>query len=191
MSKRIAIFASGGGSNAEKIIQYFEDRDDVEIALILTNRSKAGVLEHAKHYHIPARVINKEFLSDEEKMMTYLVSHEIDLIVLAGFLLLIPDYLVQKFRSRILNIHPSLLPKYGGEGMYGKHVHNAVYAAGEEKSGMTIHLVNEKYDDGRILFQEEVDVSACNGPDDVAAAVLRLEHKYYPRVIDNYLQRLD
>jgi phosphoribosylglycinamide formyltransferase-1 len=184
---RIAIFASGGGSNAEKIIQHFEKHPDIEVGLVVTNNKNAGVVAIADRYRIASLVISRQDMYESNHLLEILNKNKTDLLVLAGFLWLIPVSLITGFAGRIINIHPSLLPKYGGKGMYGHHVHEAVKADQEEVSGMTVHLVNEKYDDGAIIFQKECKITPEMNALDIAAAVLKLEHKYYSEAIENYI----
>ena len=181
--KRIAIFASGSGSNAESIARYLADRTDVEISLILTNNPEAGVIQRARRLHIPVVVFDRKTFYDSERIIDLLRNQTIDLVVLAGFMMLVPEKLVQAFPRQIINIHPALLPKYGGKGMYGHFVHEAVVAAGEAKSGITIHYVNEVYDEGEIIFQAPCALTPADTPDDVARKVQALEHEHYPRVV--------
>lgn len=181
---KIAIFASGGGSNAQAIINYFTTNASANVALIISNREHAGVIEKAKAANIPFEIISRTTLNNEHEMMDILRNHQIDFIVLAGFLLLIPDFLCRHYPHRIVNIHPALLPKYGGKGMYGHFVHQAVKAAGERESGITIHFVNEKYDEGGILFQAKTTINPEDTPEEIAAKVLQLEHAHYPKIID-------
>ena len=191
MRKRsIALFASGSGSNAEKIAEYFTGRTDAEVSLILSNNPKAGVIERARRYHIPVLLFDRTGFYQTEQVSQLLQKQGIDLVVLAGFMWLVPPSLVQAFPDRILNIHPALLPKYGGKGMYGHFVHEAVVAAGELESGITIHLVNEHYDEGQIVFQAACPVEPTDSPEEVARKVQVLEHLHYPRVVDEVLQRL-
>lgn len=185
--KRIAIFASGGGSNALKIMEYFANNDTIEVALVISNKSKAGVLEKAERQNVPSLIINRKSFYETEDLLAELQSRKIDFIALAGFLWLIPTYLVNAFPNRIVNIHPALLPKYGGKGMYGMNVHRAVYAAKEPISGMTIHFVNAKYDEGNIIFQAECELSAQDTPEQIAKKVLTLEHQYFPKVIEKVI----
>ncbi len=185
-SQKIAIFASGSGSNAETIIQHFSRVPHIEVALVVSNKSDAYVLERANKHELPALVISKEDLSTEA-FIHGLKSKGINLVVLAGFLLKIPVPFIQAFPNSIVNIHPSLLPKYGGPGMYGRRVHQAVFNAYEKESGMTIHLVNEHYDEGRILFQAKVELDHRDTPDKIAEKVLVLEHTHYPTVIADLL----
>lgn len=188
--KKIAVFASGSGSNAEKIADYFAGRADVEITLILSNNPKAGVIERARRHHIPVLLFDRTTFYDSSRVTELLQQQRIDLIVLAGFMWLMPASLVQAFPNRIINIHPALLPKFGGKGMYGHYVHEAVVAAGETESGITIHYVNERYDEGQVIFQARCDVAPADTPDDVAHKVQRLEHEHYPRVTAEVLQTL-
>ena len=150
---RIAIFASGNGSNAEKIIQYFQAHPKIEVALVLSNNPSAGVLERANKYSIPSHVFDRRQFTESKIILEWLQDARISHIVLAGFLWLVPPYLIEKFRNRIINIHPALLPDFGGKGMYGMKVHEAVRASGVKETGITIHLVDEHYDRGSIVFQ--------------------------------------
>lgn len=184
---RLAIFASGGGSNAEAIIKYFKDHDSISVDLIVSNRETAYVLQRAEDHAIPSALITKRQFSDKNHVLDILKDSSIDYIILAGFLLLIPKYLIETFPDRILNIHPALLPKYGGKGMYGHHVHKAVHDNKEKESGMTIHLVDEHYDEGKILFQATTALEAYDGPDMIAAKVLKLEHRHYPEQIEKLI----
>jgi phosphoribosylglycinamide formyltransferase-1 len=187
--KYIAIFASGGGSNAACILKYFENHKDVRVSLVITNVENAGVIKHALEYNIPYEYVKKSKLTDEEGILTLLNRYKVDYIVLAGFLLLIPDYLVKAYPRKILNIHPSLLPKYGGKGMYGINVHTAVKNGKETESGMTIHLVNEKYDEGDIVFQAKCNIDIHDTVEEIASKVLRLEHKHYASMIETYIRQ--
>lgn len=189
--KKIAIFASGGGSNALKIIEHFANNDTIEVALIVSNKSKAGVLEKAKNHNIPSLIINRTSFRETEVLLTELQNRGIDFIALAGFLWLIPIYLVNAFPNRIVNIHPALLPKYGGKGMYGMNVHKAVHAAKEPFSGMTIHFVNAHYDEGNIIFQGQCELSEKDSPEDIAKKVLTLEHQYFPQVIEKVINEME
>lgn len=182
--KRIAILASGTGSNARKIVEHLQDNNHIEVALIVSNRKSAGVLTMANEYGIASRVINRTDFYDTNIFLSDLQDIKVDWIILAGFLWLVPANLIQAYPDRIVNIHPALLPNYGGKGMYGMHVHRAVKESAEKVSGMTIHLVNEKYDDGAIIFQGRTDVEPTDTPEDIAAKVLKLEHQYYPTVVE-------
>ncbi len=187
---RIAIFGSGDGSNAQAIINYFASHADVVISLIVSNRKKAFILERAANENIPALYFPKEKFASDQGVSNGLDEHNIDLIILAGFLLLIPPYLVEKYPNRILNIHPALLPKYGGKGMYGMNVHRAVQAANEPKSGISIHYVNEHYDEGNIIAQIEVALEPGDAAEVIAQKVLALEHAHYPEVIEREIEKL-
>lgn len=185
--KNICILASGGGSNAEEIIAYFKNHEHIKIALIISNRKSAYVLERAANHDIPSAYIPKSKFENENYVLDLLKDHDIDYLILAGFLLLIPQYLIRQFQNKIINIHPALLPNYGGKGMFGHHVHQAVFDNNERKSGMTIHLVNEAYDEGEVLFQESVQLNASDTPDIIAKKVLALEHKNYPAQIEKWI----
>lgn len=184
--KRIAIFASGSGSNAENIYNYFENSSDVEISLIFTNRYDAYVIQRAKKLGIPVVIMNKKQFA-KANLLHILQSQNIDLIVLAGFLLLIPSYLIDAYPNKIINIHPALLPSYGGKGMYGMNVHKAVAENKEPKSGITIHFVNEKYDEGEFILQEECLLDMSDTPEDIAKKVAKLEYEYFPKAIEKVL----
>ena len=179
---KLAIFASGRGSNAEAILQ-FQSQANYEVALIVVSRSQALVTNLAREKGIPLVVLEKERFQQESPLLESLNEYGIELICLAGFLWKIPDYIIKAFPERIINIHPSLLPKYGGKGMYGSKVHEAVVASGERESGITIHLVNEEYDKGKILFQAKVPVYEKDTAADLASRVLALEHQHLPVVI--------
>ncbi|NQZ76643.1 MAG: phosphoribosylglycinamide formyltransferase [Ekhidna sp.] len=182
---RLAIFASGSGSNAEKIIDHFRQQQDIVIAKIWSNRSNAFVHERAKKLDVPSETFAKKDFKEKSFLQEL---KDVDYIILAGFLWLIPSYLVEAFPSKIINIHPALLPKFGGKGMYGSHVHEAVVRAGEVESGITIHLVNEEYDKGEILFQAKCEVRASDTPDDVAEKIHALEYEHFPKVIEDYIR---
>ena len=180
--KRIVIFASGSGSNAENITTYFKEHANVTVTYIITNNSKAKVLERASLLGIESFVFNRAEFNDESKLLSFL-KKEADLIVLAGFLWKIPDAIINAFPNKIINIHPALLPKYGGKGMYGMNVHKAVVENKEEETGITIHYVNENYDEGAIIFQAKTAVVSSDTPDDVAAKIHELEQANFPKVI--------
>lgn len=186
-SVNLAIFASGAGSNAEKIIRYFESSAFVTIRLILCNKKNAGVFQVAQNNHIESILINKEDFFHSGRYIALLKDAHIDLVILAGFLWKVPANLIQAYPERIINIHPALLPNYGGKGMYGHFVHEAVIAAGEKASGITIHLVDEEYDHGKHLFQAECPVEKTDTPDTLAQKIHRLEHRYFPITIENYI----
>ncbi len=189
--KRLAIFASGSGSNAEKIAEYFANHTEIDIALILSNNPQAGVIARARRLHIPVVLFDRKTFYDTPKVIEILQNEHIDLVVLAGFMMLIPEAMVQAFPSRIINIHPALLPKYGGKGMYGHFVHEAVVAAQEPESGISIHFVNERYDEGDIIFQATCPVTPEDTPDEVARKVQVLEHQHYPEVVEKLLIALN
>ena len=187
--KNIAIFASGSGTNAECISKYFEENSAIRVSLILSNKVNAGVLERAKKLNIPTMIFDRSTFYESDKIVDALISKEIDLIVLAGFLWLVPKNILKKYTNRIVNIHPALLPKYGGKGMYGHRVHQAVIDAGEKKSGITIHYVNEHYDEGQIIFQKEIDVLVNDTPDRLASRIHELEYEYFPKTIEKVILR--
>ena len=182
--KKIAIFASGSGSNAENIIQYFAQKPQFCVKSVFCNVPDAYVLERAKKYRIPAFVFNREGFRNPDKVFRQLQEQEIDFIVLAGFLWLMPSFITAAWPNKIVNIHPALLPAYGGKGMYGHHVHEAVIAAGEKESGITIHYVNDHYDQGAIIFQAKCPVLPTDTPDDLAARIHELEYRYFPEIIE-------
>ena len=181
VQKKVVIFASGAGSNAKAIIEYFKGHNNIEISLVVTNRKEAKVLDIAKDNKIYTLYISKSEWEQKEKVLEILASY--DLIALAGFLLKIPDYLIEVFRNRIINIHPALLPKFGGKGMYGMNVHRAVKEAGELESGITIHLVDEVYDNGLHLKQAKVTLSREDDANKISKKVLALEHEFFPKII--------
>lgn len=186
---RIAIFASGSGSNAEKICEYFSERTDVKVSLILTNNPEAGVIKRARKLHIPVVIFDRKTFYESERILQLLQNDQTDFIVLAGFMMLIPTFLVQNYAGKMVNIHPALLPKHGGKGMYGHFVHEAVVAAKETQSGITIHFVNEHYDEGNIIFQATCEVAETDSADDVAEKIHILEHEHYPKVIDEIVMQ--
>jgi len=186
-TKRIALFASGTGSNCIKIHRHFQNIDAVDIVLIVSNKKDAGILNNPEVKDIPKRVVSRKDFYETNSFVDEMTALNLDLIVLAGFLWKIPEHLIVTFPNKIINIHPALLPKYGGKGMYGKHVHQAVFDAKEKESGMTVHFVNEYYDEGKHIFQATCDVSDVKSPDEIAKRVLRIEHKYYPQVIEEVL----
>ncbi|MDD2793583.1 MAG: phosphoribosylglycinamide formyltransferase [Sediminibacterium sp.] len=179
----LAIFASGAGSNAEKIIEYFKGNDRVQVALIVCNKPTAGVLKIAEKHEISTFLIEKEGFFSQNSCVSVLKEHQIDFIILAGFLWKVPDALVNAYRGKIVNIHPALLPKYGGKGMYGMRVHEAVIQAGETESGITIHHVDEHYDEGAIIFQAKCPIEPGDTPEILAQKVHALEHLHFPKVI--------
>lgn len=187
MGKNIVIFASGSGTNAENIIRYFREKESASVKMVLSNKKEAYVLERAANLHVPYRYFPKSDWEEGNKIAAYLKAQKTDLIVLAGFLLRVPDCLLDAYPCRIVNIHPALLPKYGGKGMYGDRVHEAVVAAGEKETGITIHYINKDYDKGEIIFQATCPVLPADTPEEVAAKVHALEYKHYPQVIESIL----
>ena len=186
--KRVAIFVSGTGTNCENIIRYFAGSEVVNIALVVSNKSDAPALEKARRLGVPTEVVSKSQLSDNSFMLPLLRERDIHFFVLAGFLLMIPDYLIAAYPRRIINLHPSLLPKFGGKGMYGHRVHEAVKAAGETETGMTVHYVTGECDGGEIIAQYKTAISPEDTPEDIAAKENLLEMRYYPLVIKQVLQ---
>jgi len=185
--KKIAVFASGNGTNLQRIAEYFNDNPSVELSLVVCNKPSAGAIQRAHNLHIPLVMIDRIGFYQSDSLTKRLLEKEIDLVVLAGFLWLIPNHLLQSFSNRIINIHPALLPKHGGKGMYGEKVHQAVIEAGDKKSGITIHYVNEKYDAGAILFQHEIPVEPDETAESLAAKIHQLEYQYFPKVIEDFL----
>lgn len=188
MKLNIAIFASGGGTNCENLIRYFADSEKVCTALVVSNKADAPALDKAQRLGVETHVVSKAELNDEAVMLPLLRRYDIQFIVLAGFLPLIPDFLVDAYPRRIVNIHPSLLPKYGGKGMWGHHVHEAVKAAGETETGMTVHWVTPVCDGGEIIAQYKVALLPTDSPDDIAAKEHVLEMKYFPLVVEQVLR---
>ena len=186
--KNIAIFASGSGTNAQKIMEHFEANQSVNVNLVLVNNAEAGVIQRAETFGVPVRVFNRSEFSKSDTIVNLLLDNNIDLVVLAGFLWLVPQNMVQAFPNKIINIHPALLPSYGGKGMYGDKVHQAVISSGDPESGITIHYVNEHYDDGAIIAQYKCAISENDTPDALASNIHKLEHKYFPEVIDALLK---
>ena len=186
--KRVAIFVSGTGTNCENIIRYFAGSEVVNIALVVSNKADAPALEKARRLGVPTEVVSKSQLSDSSFMLSLLRECDIHFIVLAGFLLMIPDYLIAAYPRRIINLHPSLLPKFGGKGMYGHRVHEAVKAAGETETGMTVHYVTGECDGGEIIAQYKTAISPEDTREDIAAKENLLEMRYYPLVIKQVLQ---
>jgi len=186
----VAIFASGNGSNCENIIRYFRDSEHVSVTLVVSNRADAFVLERVKPFGIATEVVPKSALNEQATMMDIVQRHHVDFIVLAGFLPLIPNFLIEAYPLRIVNIHPSLLPKYGGKGMWGHHVHEAVKAAGDTETGMTIHYVTPVCDGGDIIAQFSVPLSPDDSVDDIMAKEHQLEMKHYPEVLEQLFENL-
>lgn len=184
---RIAVLASGSGTNAEEIFRYFKQHDEIEVVLLLSNNSSAFALQRAVNHGIPAAHFDRAEFREGTRILNLLREHQVTHIVLAGFLWLIPSYLLDAFPNRIVNIHPALLPKYGGKGMYGSRVHEAVKAAGDAETGITIHLVNERYDEGKVLFQGRCPIAETLTPEEIANCVHKLEYEHYPRVIEGWI----
>lgn len=183
--QNIAIFASGEGTNAENIIQYFQTKKTANVAAVVYNRANAGVKLRAERLGIPAVFLPKAGFLDEQQLMPLLTQYKIDFIVLSGFLVLVPDFLIKRYPDKIVNIHPALMPKHCGKGMYGMKVHEEVVADGDTESGITIHLVDADYDHGRIVFQAKCAVSPQDSAEDVAQHVHKLEYANYPKVIED------
>jgi phosphoribosylglycinamide formyltransferase-1 len=185
--RNIAIFASGSGTNAENIIKYFSNRNTAKVALILSNKQEAYVLKRAAQHSIPSNFFDRKDFYESEKVLGYLQSYDIDFIVLAGFLWLVPLNIIEKYDKRVINIHPALLPKYGGKGMYGDAVHQAVVANNEKESGITIHYVNQVYDNGDIIFQAKCEIEPGETAGSVAWKVHSLEYLYFPEIIEKLI----
>lgn len=185
--KKILIFASGSGSNAERIATYFAEKGTAQVCVILSNNPRAGVLERAKRLSIPALVFDREAFYKRDVVLNIIKAEQPDLIVLAGFLWKVPAYLTEAYPNQIVNIHPSLLPKYGGKGMYGAHVHEAVIANGEKESGISIHYVNEHYDEGNIIYQAKTTVLPTDTAESLAEKIHLLEYEHFPHVIEEVL----
>ena len=184
--KRIVIFASGSGTNAENIIRYFKNSNLISVVQVLTNKKDAKVLERAKRLKVSSLVFNRDDFYNSEELLDNLKLNA-DYIILAGFLWKIPTNIIEAFPNKIINIHPALLPKYGGKGMYGMHVHNAVVKNKEKESGITIHYVNENYDEGTIIFQKSFEVLVCDTAVDVAAKIHILEQENFPKIIEQVI----
>lgn len=180
---RIAIFASGSGSNAENLIHYFKNSKTVTVSKVYCNKRDAGVFDRCKRLEVPCDFFTKEDLNNSERFIKTLAK-DYDYIVLAGFLLKIPEELISAFPNKIINIHPALLPKYGGKGMYGMHVHKAVKANRETETGITIHFVNEQYDEGAIIFQAKTQLKNTDSADDIAQKIHTLEYAHFPKVVE-------
>ena len=186
--KNVAIFASGSGTNAENIARYFSKSETVKVAVVLSNNKNVGVHARVNNLGIPSFVFSRDEFVEGTPILAKLAEYQIDLIVLAGFMNKISDALLTAYPGKIINIHPALLPKHGGKGMYGMHVHEAVVAAGEKESGITIHYINENYDEGGIIFQAKCEVLPADTPEEVATKVHALEYAHYPHVIDDLLK---
>jgi len=186
----IAILVSGSGTNCENIIRYFAKNDNVNIALVISNKSDAPALERAKRLGVETRVLTKADFNNEQTLFSLLDSFNINFIVLAGFLLILPDFLIRRYDHRMINIHPALLPKYGGRGMYGHHVHQAVFDAGEKETGMTVHWVSNVCDGGEIIAQFKTQLSPDDTPETIAQKEHLLEMEHFPKVIEQILNSL-
>jgi phosphoribosylglycinamide formyltransferase 1 len=184
--KKIVLFASGSGSNAEKIVLHFNKKDFANVVEIFTNNPNAKVLDRAKNLNVPTQVFNRQELN-EGKVLEKLNQIQPDLIVLAGFLWKFPEHIIKEYPNKIINIHPALLPKYGGKGMYGMNVHQAILENNEKETGITIHFVNEHYDEGGIIFQKSVNIEDCQTAEAIADKIHILEHQYFPEVIERLL----
>ena len=184
---KLAIFVSGNGTNAEAIMNYFRDHASIEVKLLLSNNPAAYAIERAKKFGVASKVFSRDDLRGED-VVRWLADAGISHVVLAGFLLLIPENLLKAFPNKIINIHPALLPRYGGKGMFGMKVHEAVRASGDLTSGITIHLVNDRFDEGEILAQKTIDITPGDTAEDIANKVHELEHKYYPLVIESWIK---
>lgn len=189
--KRIAIFASGSGSNAQKIMEHFKKNAEAEVALLLTNNADAYVLQRADNFEIPSQVFDKEMFYHSDTILKMLHNLKIDLIVLAGFLWLIPEYLLEAYPRRIINIHPALLPAYSGKGMFGKKVHQAILDNHEIESGITIHYINEHFDEGEIIHQAKFKIEKTDDLEMIMYKGQQLEHQYYPKIIENLIKKMD
>ena len=187
--KRIVIFASGSGSNAENLIKFFHNSDSVSVIQVLTNNPRAKVLDRCKKLNVSALSFNRIAFSKSEDVLNILKAAQPDLIVLAGFLWKFPEFILKTFPNKVVNIHPALLPKYGGKGMYGMHVHEAVIENNETETGITIHYVNENYDEGAIIFQAKCAVSPTDSAEDVAGKIHLLEMEHFPKVVDKLLKK--
>ncbi len=186
-TKHIAIFASGSGTNAEQIISHFKGSSTGKIMILCSNKPDAYALVRAEKHDIPTCIFSRDEFYKSDKIIKLLKSEEIDLIVLAGFLWLVPVELIRAFPNKIINIHPALLPNYGGKGMYGMHVHQAVIESGDAESGISIHYVNEKYDEGKIIFQARCKIDRDDTPETLAKKIHQLEHEYFPKVIEELI----
>lgn len=182
--KKIVIFASGSGSNAQRLMEYFEHHSQIRVAALFSNNPKAYALKRAETFHVPVFLFNRDEFYHTHKVVEQVKQISPDLIVLAGFLWLVPQSLLQAFPNRIINIHPALLPNYGGKGMHGLHVHTAVLQAKDAESGITIHRVNEEYDKGEFVLQVKCPVHPTDTPEALAARILQLEHEHLPRIVE-------
>ncbi len=188
--KNIVVFASGSGTNAEKVIEYLNEIVEKEVSAVFSNKKDAGVLERARKLNVPTVIFSRTDLYDTGHVLDLLKKEDPYLIILAGFLWLVPTEIIRKFKGRIVNIHPALLPQYGGKGMYGMHVHKAVIDNKEQESGISIHYVNEKYDEGDIIFQAKCKVERNDTPESLAKKIHVLEHRHFPEVISKLLDKI-
>lgn len=186
----IAIFVSGNGTNCENIIKYFHQNNNINVNLVISNRSDAYALKRAAKYGVPCKILSKNEINDKQIILPILEKFNINFIVLAGFMLMFPDFLITKFNNKTINIHPSLLPKYGGKGMFGHHVHEAVKAAGETETGITIHFVSNVCDGGKIIAQYKTQLTPLDTVESIEAKVHKLEQQYFPEVIENVINKL-
>jgi phosphoribosylglycinamide formyltransferase-1 len=186
---RLAIFASGTGTNAINIIEHFRNHEEIEVFCLLCNRPDALVLQSIAPYDIGTKIFNRDDFYESDEIKSYLNWFQIDYIILAGFLWLMPQNIIEEFPDKIINIHPALLPGYGGKGMYGMKVHEAVIANKDKETGISIHLVNDKYDEGKILFQAKIKIEENDTPSTIAAKIHQLEKEHFPRVIEEYIIR--
>jgi phosphoribosylglycinamide formyltransferase 1 len=183
---KIVLFASGSGTNAENIIVHFNKKSQSNVVAVFSNNPHAKVVERAKKLDVNALIFNKEELTSG-KVMEQLKTIQPDLIVLAGFLLKFPETIIKEFTNKIINIHPALLPNYGGKGMYGMNIHQAVFENNEKETGITVHHVNEHYDEGKVVFQKAINIENCKSPEEIANKIHQLEHEYFPKVIESLL----
>tara|TARA_Y100000589_G_C27032185_1_gene579479 strand:- start:219 stop:785 length:567 start_codon:yes stop_codon:yes gene_type:complete len=185
--KKLAVFASGNGSNAQKIHEYFQKNNLAKIDCLIVNNENSGVVSKAMNWNCEVFKITKKNFFDDSMISKKLLSRGIDLIILSGFLWLIPEHLLNAFPQKIINIHPSLLPKHGGKGMFGMNVHKSVFNAKEMKTGITIHTIDEEYDKGEIIFQKSISIDSCKSPEEIAEKVLKIEHENFAKTIHKYL----
>jgi len=190
LKKRIAIFASGSGSNAQKIMEHFKRNSEAEVVLILTNNPQAYVLQRADNFEVPSHIFTRDEFYKSDDVIKLLKNLQVDLIVLAGFLWLVPVSLLKAFPNKIINLHPALLPKYGGAGMYGDNVHKAILANNEEESGITIHFVDENFDEGEIIHQSRFRIEPGDNLEMIKFKGQQLEHQHFPRVVENLLKKM-
>ncbi|MES2426900.1 MAG: phosphoribosylglycinamide formyltransferase [Bacteroidota bacterium] len=190
MKKRIAIFASGSGSNAQKIMEHFKRSAEAEVVLVLTNNAQAYVLQRADNFEIPSHIFNRQEFYETDDVIRILKNLQVDLIVLAGFLWLVPQSLLAAFPNKIINLHPALLPKYGGKGMYGDNVHKAILEAGEEESGITIHFADAQFDEGEVIHQSKFKIEPGDTLEIIKFKGQQLEHLHFPKVIENLLKKM-